>query len=42
MMIVMKPTATPEEVDAVVERVDAVGARADVIHGEELTVASGA
>src|SRR5947209_17912269 len=38
MMIVMKPTATDEEVEAVVERVQAVGSRAHVINGEELTV----
>jgi 3-deoxy-D-arabino-heptulosonate 7-phosphate (DAHP) synthase len=38
MMIVMKPTATAEEVEAVVGRVHAVGARAHVINGEELTV----
>ena len=37
-MIVMKPTATQEEVDAVVERVNGVGARAHVIYGDELTV----
>jgi 3-deoxy-7-phosphoheptulonate synthase len=38
MMIVMKPTATEEEVQAVVERVHSVGARAHVIYGDELTV----
>ncbi len=38
MMIVMRPTATAEEVQAVVERVHGVGARAHVINGEELTV----
>ena len=38
MMIVMKPAATQEEVDAVVDRVNNVGARAHVIYGEELTV----
>src|ERR1700753_291446 len=38
MMIVMKPTATQEEVEAGVERVSGVGARAHVIYGEELTV----
>ena len=37
-MIVMKPAATEEEVQAVVERVHAVGARAHVIYGDELTV----
>ncbi|HEX4008931.1 MAG TPA: 3-deoxy-7-phosphoheptulonate synthase [Solirubrobacteraceae bacterium] len=34
----MKPTATAQEVDAVVQRVHGVGARAHVINGEELTV----
>ncbi|HYZ80537.1 MAG TPA: 3-deoxy-7-phosphoheptulonate synthase, partial [Solirubrobacteraceae bacterium] len=34
----MKPAATEEEVQAVVDRVGAVGARAHVIYGEELTV----
>jgi 3-deoxy-7-phosphoheptulonate synthase len=38
MMIVMKPGATQEEVDAVVDRVSGVGAKAHVIYGEELTV----
>jgi 3-deoxy-7-phosphoheptulonate synthase len=38
MMIVMKPTATPQEVQAVIDRVESVGARTHVIHGEELTV----
>src|ERR1039458_6079083 len=38
MMIVMKPTATPQEVQAVIDRVQSVGARAHVINGEELTV----
>ena len=38
MMIVMKPGATQEEVDSVVDRVNGVGARAHVIDGEELTV----
>jgi len=38
MMIVMKPTATEEEVQAVVERVQSVGARAHPSRGEELTV----
>ena len=33
MMIVMKPTATEEEVEAVVERVEAVGAGAHVFDG---------
>jgi 3-deoxy-D-arabino-heptulosonate 7-phosphate (DAHP) synthase len=34
MMIVMKPMATEEEVEAVCERVHAVGARAHVIYGD--------
>jgi hypothetical protein len=38
MMIVMRPTATVEEVEAVVERVHGAGARAHVVNGEELTV----
>jgi 3-deoxy-7-phosphoheptulonate synthase len=38
MMIVMKPTATEQEVQTVVDRVQSVGARAHVINGEELTV----
>ena len=38
MMIVMKPSATHEEVQAVVDRVQSVGARAHVIDGDQLTV----
>ena len=38
MMIVMKATATEQEVQAVMNRVQSVGARAHVIRGEELTV----
>jgi 3-deoxy-7-phosphoheptulonate synthase len=38
MMIVMKPTATEQEVQAVIERVESVGARAHPSSGEELTV----
>ncbi|MGH2858434.1 MAG: 3-deoxy-7-phosphoheptulonate synthase [Solirubrobacteraceae bacterium] len=38
MMIVMKATATDQEVQTVVARVRAVGARAHVIEGDELTV----
>jgi 3-deoxy-7-phosphoheptulonate synthase len=38
MMIVMKPTATEEEIAAVVARVEAVGAHAHVSKGEEVTV----
>ncbi len=37
-MIVMKPTATEQEVRAVIERVESVGARAHPSRGEELTV----
>jgi 3-deoxy-7-phosphoheptulonate synthase len=38
MMIVMKATATQDEIQAVIERVEAVGARAHVSQGDELTV----
>ena len=38
MMIVMKPTATEEEVQAVMDRVESAGARAHPIRGEVLTV----
>ncbi len=38
MMIVMKPTATEAEVQAVIDRVEGVGARTHPIVGEELTV----
>ena len=38
MMIVMKPTATEEEIRAVVERIRSVGARAHPSRGEEVTV----
>jgi 3-deoxy-7-phosphoheptulonate synthase len=38
MMIVMKPTATEEQIAAVIERVESVGARAHVSRGEELTL----
>jgi 3-deoxy-7-phosphoheptulonate synthase len=38
MMIVMKPTATEEEVQAVIERVKSVGARTHLSRGEEVTV----
>ena len=37
-MIVMKPTATEDEIRAVVERVESVGARAHISQGEEVTV----
>ena len=38
MMIVMKPTATPEEIQAVVARIESVGAKAHPSIGEEVTV----
>jgi 3-deoxy-7-phosphoheptulonate synthase len=38
MMIVMKPTATEREVEAVIERVESVGARAHPSRGEEVMV----
>ena len=38
MMIVMKPTATEQEVEAVIERVTSVGARTHVSRGDEVTV----
>jgi 3-deoxy-7-phosphoheptulonate synthase len=38
MMIVMKSTATPHEVQAVIDRVQSAGALAHPIRGEELTV----
>ena len=38
MMIVMKPTADQQEVQAVVERIESVGARAHVVVGDELTI----
>ena len=38
MMIVMKPTATEEEVQAVVARIESCGARAHPSRGEEVTV----
>ena len=37
-MIVMKPTATDQEVQTVVDRVRSVGARTHIINGDELTV----
>jgi 3-deoxy-7-phosphoheptulonate synthase len=37
-MIIMKPTATEEEIQAVIARVEAVGARAHVSRGEEVTL----
>jgi 3-deoxy-7-phosphoheptulonate synthase len=38
MMIVMKPTATPQEVQAVIDRVESVGARTHTSRGDEVTV----
>jgi 3-deoxy-7-phosphoheptulonate synthase len=38
MMIVMKEAATPEEVQAVIDRIESVGARAHPSRGEEVTV----
>jgi 3-deoxy-7-phosphoheptulonate synthase len=38
MMIVMKPTATEEQVQAVIERIESVGAHAHPSRGEEVTV----
>src|SRR4029078_8979433 len=38
MVIVMKATATEEDVRSVAERIESVGARADVSEGAELTV----
>src|SRR3712207_7632415 len=38
MMIVMKPTATEEQVQAVIARIESCGARAHPSRGEEVTV----
>jgi len=38
MMIVMKPTATQAEIQAVIDRIESVGAKAHPSIGEELTV----
>jgi 3-deoxy-7-phosphoheptulonate synthase len=38
MMIIMKPTATDSQVDAVIERIQSVGAHAHPSRGEEVTV----
>src|SRR5919199_4762965 len=38
MMIVMKPTASEEDIQAVIDRIEAVGARAHPSRGEEVTV----
>src|SRR5438067_13047931 len=38
MMIVMKPTATEAEIQAVIDRIESVGAKAHPSRGDELTV----
>jgi 3-deoxy-7-phosphoheptulonate synthase len=38
MMIVMKPSAAPDDVQAVIERIESVGARAHPSRGDEVTV----
>src|SRR5215211_565540 len=38
MMIVMKEEATPDQIEAVIERVESVGAKAHVSRGELVTV----
>ncbi len=38
MMIVMKPTATEEDIQAVIARIESCGARAHLSRGEEVTV----
>lgn len=38
MMIIMKPSATESQVEAVVERIESVGARAHLSQGDEVTV----
>ena len=38
MMIVMKPTATEAQVQAVIDRIESCGARAHPSRGEEVTV----
>src|SRR3984957_9829562 len=38
MMIVMKPNATPEEIEHVIARISSVGARAHISRGEEVTL----
>jgi 3-deoxy-7-phosphoheptulonate synthase len=38
MMIVMKSTATADEIQAVIDRIESVGARAHLSEGDELTV----
>src|SRR3954465_5551638 len=38
MMIVMKPTASDDEIEAVISRIESVGSRAHTSRGEEVTV----
>src|SRR3954469_23153687 len=38
MMIVMKATATRDQIDAVIQRIESVGAKAHPSHGAEITV----
>jgi 3-deoxy-7-phosphoheptulonate synthase len=38
MLIVMKPAASSEEIQAVVERVESVGARSHVVQGDEIVI----
>src|ERR671929_1687718 len=38
MMIVMKATATEEQIRAVIDRIESCGARAHPSHGEEVTI----
>jgi 3-deoxy-7-phosphoheptulonate synthase len=38
MMIVMKPTATENDIEAVIERIESIGAKAHPSRGEEVTV----
>ena len=38
MMIVMKPTATEDQIQAVIERIESVGGTAHPSRGEEVTV----
>ena len=38
MMIVMKPTASDADVEAVIQRIESVGARAHPSRGDEVTV----
>ncbi len=38
MLIVMKATASPQEIQAVIERVESIGARAHVVQGDELAI----